>query len=160
MSDAAGGPTVDTYLYLLAPDGSLIAENDDIDLGVVTNSRIPVAAGTFFTLQQTGTYTVIATSFSNGETGGYTLTLTSVPLLLTAQVADSVGSAAAVNSVTFARSSNPPANSAFRIFDPYNFSADKTTRLILFTSDLGLAQQQNPALSVVTVRAGGQELVC
>jgi hypothetical protein len=158
---------LDTYLYLLGPSGSStpIQENDDIQLGVNTNSRIKCVnvpnadcADEFYTLPQTGTHIIVATSFGNGDTGGYSITLTSEPLLLTAQVTDSVGTAAAVNSVTFARTSNTP-NTAFRIFDPYNFSADQTTRLILFTSDLGLIQQQNPDPSVMTVRAGGVELV-
>jgi hypothetical protein len=155
---------LDTYLYLYAPDGSVAAENDDIELGVQTNSRIPCSGNPcnpgvqFLTLNQSGTYIIIATSFGNGDSGPYSITLTSEPLLLTAQVTDSVGTAAAVNSVTFARTSNA-SNNSFRIFDPFNFSADKTTRLILFTSDLGLAQQQFPALNVVAVSAGGQQLV-
>ncbi|MGQ0761241.1 MAG: M12 family metallo-peptidase [Acidobacteriota bacterium] len=157
---------LDTYLYLYGPDGNLVpgGENDDIVLGSETNSRIPCTSPCntgppgLLTLPQTGTYIIIATSFSNGDSGGYSLTLTSEPLLLTAQVTDNVGSAAALNSVTFARTSNA-SNTAFRIFDPYNFSADQTTRLILFTSNLGLIQQQNPDPSVLTVRAGGVELV-
>lgn len=156
---------LDTFLYLYGPDGSRVARNDDIQIGVQTNSRIPcvnIPAGPcslgFFTLPQTGTYIIVATSFSSGDSGAYSLTLTSEPLLLTAQVTDNVGTAAALNSVTFARTSNTE-NTAFRIVDPYNFSADQTTRLILFTSDLGLAQQQNPASNVVSVRAGGVELV-
>lgn len=158
---------VDTYLYLYRVDTNgaaiLVAENDDIKLGEQTNSRIPcnvpcnLTTPEFLNLPQTGTYIIVATSFSSGDSGAYSLTLTSEPLLLTAQATDSVGTAAAVNSVTFARTSNT-ANTAFRIVDPNNFSADQTTRLILFTSDLGLAQQQNPASNVVSVRAGGVEL--
>jgi hypothetical protein len=53
--------------------------------------------------------------------------------------------AAAVDSVTFVRG-------PFRLFDPYNFSGDQRTRLILFTSDLGLTQP-NPAL--LSIQAGG-----
>ena len=156
---------LDTYLYLLAPDGSIVNQNDDIHLGIQTNSRIPCAnvpsgpcATEFYTLTQTGTYIIVASSFSEGEAGQYTLTLTSVPLLLTTQVTDSVGTAAALNSVTFARTSNAT-HTAFRIFDPYNFSADQTTRLILFSSDHGLVQQQNPASSLISVSAGGHPLV-
>lgn len=152
--DASQSPTVDTFLYLFGPDGTLLAQNDDIVLGQQTNSRIPLSG--FFTLPQTGTYTIEATSFDNDETGAYSLTLTSVPLLLTEQGNGSAG--AALNSVTFARTSNA-SNTALRIFDPLNFSADKTTRVILFTSDLGLAQQQNPASNVVSVSAGGRNLV-
>jgi hypothetical protein len=147
---------LDTYLYLFAPDGSLVAENDDIVLGVETNSRIPAAAGSFFSLPQTGSYTIVATSFDNSATGQYSLTLTTVPLLLAEQGNGSV--VAALNSVTFVRDQND-AHTAFRIFDPHNFSTDQITRLILFTSDLGLAQQQNPDPAVLSVSAGGQQLV-
>jgi len=56
--------------------------------------------------------------------------------------------AAAVDSVTFVRG-------PFRLFDPYNFSGDQRTRLILFTSDLGLTQ---PSPSLLTVQAGGSPL--
>jgi hypothetical protein len=154
--DPAVPPTLDTYLYLFAPDGSLIAENDDIVLGTITNSRIPVAAGSFFTLPQTGSYTIVATSFSNNDTGQYTLTLTTVPLLLAEQGNGSV--VAALNSVTFVRNQDD-AHTAFRIFDPYNFSSDQITRLILFTSDLGLPSQQNPDPAVLSVSVSGQQLV-
>ena len=84
---------LDTYLYLYGPDGLLVDENDDIVLGSQTDSRIPCpndgCGPNFRTLTQTGTYIIIATSFGSGDTGGYTLTLTSEPLLLTAQVTDS-----------------------------------------------------------------------
>ena len=70
---STGTPEIDTYLYLFGPDGSLIAQNDDIVLGDETNSRIPVNG--FFTLPATGVYTIEATTFSNGETGSYTLAL-------------------------------------------------------------------------------------
>lgn len=160
---ASGG--IDTFIYLIAPDGSIIAQSDDIWLppeGDQTNSRIPCVnvptgpcAVEFFTLPQTGTYTIVATSFSNGEAGAYSLTLTPLSLF-TLQGGGNV--AAALNSVTFTRTSNPE-NTAFRISDPFNFSADQTTRLILFTTDLGLPQQQNPDPGVLSVRAGGRPLV-
>jgi len=55
--------------------------------------------------------------------------------------------AAAVNSVTFLRG-------PFQILDPHNFSLDGHTRIILFTSDLGLTQADlsDPAVLVVTVQ--------
>jgi hypothetical protein len=65
---------LDTFLYLFGPDGTIVAENDDIVLAQDTNSRIPVNG--FFTLPATGIYTIEATSFDNDETGGYTLSLT------------------------------------------------------------------------------------
>jgi hypothetical protein len=154
--DPAVAGTLDTYLYLFAPDGSLIAENDDIELGTITNSRIPVTAGTFFTLPQNGSYTIVATSFDNNASGQYTLALTTVPLLLAAQGSGNV--VAALDSVTFVRDQND-AHTAFRISDPFNFSSDQITRLVLFTSDLGLAQQLNPDPAVLSVSASGQQLV-
>jgi len=77
----------------------------------------------------------------------YTMTAVFVP---PAQIFVETGTnnAAAVDSVTFVRG-------PFRLFDPYNFSGDQRTRLILFTSDLGLTQP-NPAL--LTVQAGGLPL--
>ncbi|HYE13987.1 MAG TPA: zinc-dependent metalloprotease family protein [Pyrinomonadaceae bacterium] len=69
---------LDTFLYLIAPDGSVIAENDDIVLAQNTNSRIPPQSGAFFTLPQSGTYFIEATSFEDTafDTGGYNITLT------------------------------------------------------------------------------------
>jgi len=54
--------------------------------------------------------------------------------------------AAALDSVTFVRG-------PFRLFNPNNFSADQRTRIILFTSNLGLTQSNlsNPAILVVDV---------
>ncbi|HVF46996.1 MAG TPA: hypothetical protein VNA17_05460, partial [Pyrinomonadaceae bacterium] len=67
------------------------------------------------------------------------------PIIYTEQGTDNV---AALNSVTFVRS-------PFRLFDPHNFSADQRTRIIFFTSDLGLTQ---PNASVLTVQASGANL--
>ena len=63
----------DTYLLLLSPDGSVLAQDDDGGGG--TNSRIPATSG-FITLPAGGTYTIIANSFAASVTGPYTLTLT------------------------------------------------------------------------------------
>ncbi|HEX8336328.1 MAG TPA: zinc-dependent metalloprotease family protein, partial [Pyrinomonadaceae bacterium] len=70
-----GTPGIDTYLYLFNPDGTLLAENDDIVLGQNTNSRIPVPAGQFLTLPATGVYTIAATTFDTAAAGSYTLKL-------------------------------------------------------------------------------------
>ncbi len=64
---------IDAYLYLFGPDGTLVAENDDIVLGTNTNSRIPVSG--FLLLPQTGVYTIAATTFDNTSPGSYTLRL-------------------------------------------------------------------------------------
>jgi hypothetical protein len=57
----------DTYLYLVAPDGSIFAVNDDSN--GTFNSEI------LATLNVAGTWTVEATSFAQGVTGSYTLSL-------------------------------------------------------------------------------------
>jgi len=62
----------DTYLYLIGPSGSVIAQNDDGGGG--TNSRIPSSSG-FYSLPASGTYTIEVTSYSTNKTGNYTLSL-------------------------------------------------------------------------------------
>ena len=60
----------DTYLYLMrdfGKDGPVEAENDDVEPGN-TNSRITATLAA-------GTYTIEATTYSVGETGSFTLTL-------------------------------------------------------------------------------------
>jgi hypothetical protein len=64
----------DTFLFLLAPNGSVLTTNDDGDGG--TNSRIPPGSGAF-SLPTTGTYTIFANSFAPNTIGSYTLSLTS-----------------------------------------------------------------------------------
>ena len=67
---------LDTYLVLMAADGTRIAENDDIQSGVITNSRLIV------TLPEDGTYLIVATRFLEAEgfaPGEYSLTITSEP---------------------------------------------------------------------------------
>ena len=61
---------------------------------------------------------------------------------------DGTNNVAAVDSVTFIRG-------PFRLFNPLNFSADQRTRIIFFTSDLGLTQ---PNSSVLSVQASGVPL--
>ncbi|MGH9873235.1 MAG: Calx-beta domain-containing protein [Pyrinomonadaceae bacterium] len=62
----------DTYLFLLHPDGSIFADDDDGAGG--SNSRIPPGSG-LITLPTTGTYAILANSFSPGATGSFSLTL-------------------------------------------------------------------------------------
>jgi hypothetical protein len=123
----------------LNPDGSTLAENDDI--AGSTNSRIPVSD--FMTLPTTGTYTILANSFSPGATGGYSLTLSALPPPMIFTEENNSPNAFAVDSVTWVRG-------PFRIFDPYNFSSDQHTRVIIYTSDLGLTA---PDPSLLTVQA-------
>jgi hypothetical protein len=65
----------DTFLYLLNPDGSVLAVNDDaVDPRISTDSRIPPTG--FITLSSGGVYSILANSFRPEDSGGYTLTLT------------------------------------------------------------------------------------
>jgi hypothetical protein len=69
----------DTYLYLLRPDNTVIAVNDDINANINPpnlNSAIPVNIP-FLTLLTDGTYSIIANSARPEEAGAYSLTLTS-----------------------------------------------------------------------------------
>lgn len=68
-----------------------------------------------------------------------------IPVIFTETGTNNV---AAVDSVTFVRG-------PFRLFNPVNFSADQRTRILFFTSDLGLTQ---PNPSVLSVQAGGVPL--
>ena len=70
------------------------------------------------------------------------------PALLTETGTNNV---AAVNSVTYLRG-------PFQILDPLNFSVDGHTRIILWTTDLEVEQQQNPSPSMISVQADGIDL--
>jgi hypothetical protein len=82
------GSLADPYLYLIAPDGYDLSQNDDIvpptqfDPGN-PNARVPGPVGNI-TLPQTGTYIVEATSFSRQQTGTYTVTVQNAGCLLSA----------------------------------------------------------------------------
>jgi hypothetical protein len=76
----------DTYLYLIAPNGTLETYDDDGGAGAL--SRIPAETG-FYTLLQTGTYTIEATTYGSDVTGAYTLTLTrEIPPTIITAIAD------------------------------------------------------------------------
>ena len=62
----------DAYLILLGPDGTEVTSDDDS--GGSRNSLIEN-----YRLPQTGTYQAVATSYGTGDTGPYTLTI-STPL--------------------------------------------------------------------------------
>lgn len=70
---AATSRDLDPYLYLVAPDGSVLQENDDS--GNSTNSRIPVNTG-FFTLPVSGLYTIEVSTFVPRATGTFNVSLT------------------------------------------------------------------------------------
>jgi hypothetical protein len=62
----------DPYLYLIGPDGAVLAEDDDG--GDALNARIPAGSG-FFRLPASGVYTIEVTSFEPMSAGDYTLRL-------------------------------------------------------------------------------------
>jgi hypothetical protein len=76
---STGTPLLDTYLYLIGPSGTVLTQNDDIELGEILNSRIPING--FFTLPAAGLYVIESTAFDDSqdrnELGSYTLMLTS-----------------------------------------------------------------------------------
>jgi len=58
-------PEIDSYLYVLSPDGSVLVENDDSD--EFLNARVD------FTAAAAGTYTIVATTYSTEDFGPYAL---------------------------------------------------------------------------------------
>jgi len=62
----------DPYLYLIGPNGTVLAEDDDGGGGL--NARIPAGSG-FFRLPASGAYTIEVTSFEALSAGDYTLRL-------------------------------------------------------------------------------------
>jgi len=67
---------LDTYAVLMAADGTRIAENDDIDPGIITDSSITA------TLPADGDYLIVATRFLEAEgfaTGTFSLQLSLTP---------------------------------------------------------------------------------
>lgn len=58
----------DGYLYLIGPSGQVVAYDDDF--GGTDRSRIENAI-----IQETGTHQIVVTSYSQGVTGAYTLTI-------------------------------------------------------------------------------------
>ena len=73
ISLAMNSTEVDAYLVLHTPSGTDSLE--DNDGGGAPNARIPAGSGTY-TLPETGTYTIEATTFNSAEVGAYTLILT------------------------------------------------------------------------------------
>ncbi len=64
------GVSLDSYLQLLAPDGSTVATNDDAPGSGSLDARIVRVP-----LPQDGTYTIVASSFRSGSYGSYRILL-------------------------------------------------------------------------------------
>jgi hypothetical protein len=120
---------------------SLVASNDDIASGN-TDSTVT------FNATQGTTYRIAVDGFNNsgslGDAGNITLNWTESPCSQTAPTVlleeGTTNRAAALDSVTFVRG-------PFPIIGTHNFSGDQHTRVIIFTSNLGLSQP-SAALSV------------
>lgn len=115
-----------------------LAFNDDVNTqGGILTSSVPFSA-------TAGTVYKIAVDGWGGDTGNIKLNWSESPCSITAPSllieTGTTNRAAALDSVTFARG-------PFPIISSVNFSADQHTRVILFTSDLGLSQP-SPSLSV------------
>ena len=82
MNATGGG--LDPYVYLIAPDGYVMGQDDDSNGG--GNSRIPTS-GTF-TLPQTGTYIIEATSFFVDQTGSYNVSIVNSNCTITASASN------------------------------------------------------------------------
>ena len=123
---------------------SLVANgtNDDVVSGsdVTSSVTISVTQGTVYRIAVNG----YDNDLTGGDTGNIKLNWSESPCSVTAPSllieTGTTNRAAALDSVTFVRG-------PFPILSPANFSADQHTRVILFTSDLGLSQP-TPSLSV------------
>ena len=71
---AGGGTLDDAYLRLHDGTGALIAENDDVELGVNRNSQL------IFTASTSGTYYLEAGAFNDSQIGTYTVGLSGTGL--------------------------------------------------------------------------------
>jgi hypothetical protein len=122
---------------------TLIGKNDDVSSGDQTSSvTFSASAGTVYRIAVDG----YNNNGSGGDVGSIMLNWTEsgcvqAPTLLTEQ---GTNQAVALDSVTQVRG-------PFRVMGLFNFSADHHTRVMLFTSNLGLAQGDD--LSVISVQA-------
>ncbi|MGH9843470.1 MAG: BACON domain-containing protein, partial [Blastocatellia bacterium] len=90
-------PAIDAYLYLIGPNGAIVAQDDDGGGG--TNARIPAGMG-FLTLPASGTYLIEATTLGENGSGDYTISLTipcSFALSVTGQTFTAGGGTGSVN---------------------------------------------------------------
>lgn len=100
----ASSGAFDTYLSLFAPDGSLVASNDDDPFGGTTDSALRAVR-----LPATGTYVVVVSGFGTWDVGPYTVELRSAG----AQRADTV--LVDVPSITSARLTGDAAGARFAV---------------------------------------------
>jgi hypothetical protein len=126
---------------------TLVKNNDDIVSG------INVASTVTFDATQGTVYRIAVDGFDNASSGGDTGNITlnwnlsncPPPTIL---LEDGSNRVAAVDSVTFVRG-------PFTVVNRLNFSGDQRTRVIFFTSSLGLSQ---PDPAILSVQAAGMTL--
>jgi len=88
------------------------------------------------------------TRLTTGSDGVWRRTITTPAVVFTET---GTGNVAAINSVTYLRG-------PFRILDPNNFSVDGHTRIMLFTTNIGIVSPPIPATSTLSVQANGVNL--
>jgi hypothetical protein len=122
---------------------SLVADNDDIVLGVNQQSSVTFAAvaGT--------TYNIVVDGFG-AAVGNIILNWQQTSCAASSLILEnSTSNLAAVDSVTFLRG-------PFSLTDNYNFSFDQRRRIVFFSTDLGFVQRIQPSIDVASVQIGGQ----
>jgi hypothetical protein len=151
------GSSFDTVLAVYSGSSvdalALIGNNDDIP--DVPGQPHQVTSSVTFPATAGAVYQIAVDGYNNGGAGGdmgplkinWTQSSCTEP---TPRVVteDNLTQAVALNSVTFARG-------PFQVLTGVNFSADHHTRVLLFTSALGVFQ---PDASILTVQAGGMNL--
>ncbi|HYE74316.1 MAG TPA: hypothetical protein VEF04_13340, partial [Blastocatellia bacterium] len=146
------GSNYDTLLAVYTGNSvsslTTIAKNDDVNTqgGILTSSvTFNATAGTFYK---------IAVDGWDADTGNIVLNWTlsnctqAAPVVLTEE---GTNHAVALDSVTRVRG-------PFPIIGLFNFSADQRTRVMLFTSDLGLNLNAGSDMSAISVRFQGIQL--
>lgn len=78
-ASAAEDSALDTFLYLRNEDGDDLASNDDIELGVITDSRI------LYIAEETGDYIVVVSNYPESS-GDYVATVTYVDAEVVEQI--------------------------------------------------------------------------
>ena len=126
----------DSFLYLLGPDGAILASDDDGGNG--TNSRIPSTG--LFSLPVSGVFVIEATTFASGATGAFTVLLETAPTIL----APTANQTVATGGVSFAWTPVAGATS-------YEIKVDRSTGGTVFSGSVA----GNSNTTALVALAGG-----
>jgi len=143
----------DTYLLLRGPDGSSF-DNDDAE-GNGTNSQLSV------TLPASGSYRLVVTSYSSGESGAYVLETSGATTVAAASArgnGSSIGGASGAQTLAVGApvsgqlSASDPQLDNGEFFDTYTLAADPGTRFVV--------EMQSSAIDtyLAAVGSGGYEV--